>query len=90
MQAYRRLSTEYKLTCRTLKTQHSDNIFNLCQNDHFGCMLNGLSMRENLSSGFANNKGADQSVHPRSLISAFVIRLLKSTISNFALSEFSG
>ena len=29
----------------------------------------------------ANNKGADQPVHPRSLISAFVICLLKSKIS---------
>ena len=37
-------------------------------------------MRENLSSGFANNTGADQPVHPRSLISAFVIRLLESII----------
>ena len=33
--------------------------------------------RENLS----NNKVADQPVHPRSLISAFVIRLLESIIS---------
>ena len=31
-------------------------------------------MRENLFSGFANNKGADQPAHPRSLICAFVIR----------------
>ena len=29
----------------------------------------------------ANNKGADQPVHPRSLISAFVICLLESKIS---------
>ena len=32
----------------------------------------------------ANNKGADQSVHPRSLISAFVICLLESKISKLA------
>ena len=39
-------------------------------------MLNiWASTRENLSSVFANNKGADQPAHPRSLISAFVIRL---------------
>ena len=31
----------------------------------------------------ANNKGADQSVHSRSLISAFNIRLLESEISIF-------
>ena len=29
--------------------------------------------RENLSSGFANNKGADQPAHPGRLINAFVI-----------------
>ena len=36
--------------------------------------------------GCANNKGADQPAHPRSLISAFVIRLLKSIIFRPALS----
>ena len=39
--------------------------------------------------GFANNKGPDQPVHPRSLISAFVIRLLKSVTSRLAFSEIS-
>ena len=39
--------------------------------------------------GFANNKGADKPAHPRSLISAFVIRLLESTLSKLATSEFS-
>ena len=36
---------------------------------------------------FANNKGTDQPAHPRSLISAFVIRFLESTIYNLATSE---
>ena len=36
--------------------------------------------------GAANNKGADQPAHPRSLISTFVIRLLKNIISRFATS----
>ena len=39
--------------------------------------------------GFANNKGADQPAHPHSLISAFVIHLLKSIISRLATSEIS-
>ena len=39
--------------------------------------------------GFVNNTGADQPAHPRSLISAFVIRVLKSTISKLATSEIS-
>ena len=47
------------------------------------------SKRENLSSGFENNEGADQPVHSRSLISAFVIHLLESIKSKLAISEFS-
>ena len=37
--------------------------------------------------GFANNKGAEQTAHPRSLISAFVINILESIISELATSE---
>ena len=40
------------------------------------------STRENLSSGFANNKGADQPVHPHSLLGSFVIRLLERIIAS--------
>ena len=40
----------------------------------------GSVTRENVLQGFANNKGADQPTHPRSLVSAFVIRLLESII----------
>ena len=39
--------------------------------------------------GFTNNTGADQPAHPRSLISAFVICVLESTISKLAASEIS-
>ena len=39
--------------------------------------------------GFANSTGADSPAHPRSLISAFVIRVLESTISKLATSEIS-
>ena len=35
------------------------------------------------------NKGADQPAHPRSLISAFVIRLLENIISRLAMSNIS-
>ena len=38
---------------------------------------------------FANNKGADQPAHPHSLIIAFVIRVLVSIISRFAMSKIS-
>ena len=37
----------------------------------------------------ANNTGADQPAHPHSLISAFVIRCLESTICKLAKDEFS-
>ena len=37
----------------------------------------------------ANNKGADQPAHPRSLISAFVVRSLDNIISLVSRSEIS-
>ena len=36
---------------------------------------------------YANNKGADQPAHPRSLISAFVVHCLDSMISLVSISE---
>ena len=36
---------------------------------------------------YANNKGADQPAHPRSLISTFVVRCLDSTICILAISK---
>ena len=45
--------------------------------------------RENLSSGRVNNKGAGQSAHPCSLISAFIFRSLESIISRHAKGEIS-
>ena len=38
---------------------------------------------------YANNKGADQPAHPHSLISAFVVRCLDSTISPDSIAEIS-
>ena len=35
----------------------------------------------------ANNKGTDQPAHPRSLISAFVFRYLKSKVTIFQMSR---
>ena len=39
--------------------------------------------------GVANNTGADQPAHTRSLISAFVIRVLESIICKLATGEIS-
>ena len=36
---------------------------------------------------YTNNKGAEQPAHPRSLISAFVVRCLHSIISLVSISE---
>ena len=38
---------------------------------------------------YANNKEADQPAHPRSLISAFVVRCLDSIISLDSIAEIS-
>ena len=38
---------------------------------------------------YANNKGADQPAHPRSLISAFIVRCLISTIPILAIAKIS-
>ena len=38
---------------------------------------------------YANNKGADQPVHPRSLISAFVVRCLDSITTELAKAKIS-
>ena len=38
---------------------------------------------------YANNKGADQPAHSRSLISTFVVRCLDSTTSLVSISEIS-
>ena len=47
------------------------------------------SAPENLAPGFANNKNADQPVHPHSLVSAFVIRFLESSMPTLATNEIS-
>ena len=38
---------------------------------------------------YVNNKGADQPAHPRSLISAFVVRCLDSIIPLLAIADIS-
>ena len=48
-----------------------------------------LSLRIQRISAFANNKGADQPAHPRSLISAFVVRCLDRIISLDSIAEIS-
>ena len=60
------------------------------------CHYNSIHYSTNLSSivrkpvlTYANNKGADQPAHPRSLISTFVVRCLDSIIPLVCISEIS-
>ena len=49
----------------------------------------GRDTRKPVFGGFANNTGADQPAHPRSLISAFVIPFLESTIFDLESGKVS-
>ena len=50
---------------------------------------NWATSSENLLMPYANNKGADQPAHPRSLISIFVVHCLDCIISLVSISEIS-
>ena len=67
-----------------VKTPHCWKTHVAAQIEHMG-----LDLRKPVFWGFANNTGTDQPVHPRSLISAFVIRLLESIISRLDTREIS-
>ena len=51
--------------------------------------LYGPQRKKTCLRGFANNTGADQPAHPRSLISAFVIRFLERNICQLNTGEIS-
>ena len=55
---------------------------------HGDVLRNGPRREKNCHRGFANNTGADQPAHPRSLISAFVIRFVESIICKLATGKF--
>ena len=52
-------------------------------------VLFGPQRKETCLRGYANNTGADQPAHPRSLFSAFVIHFLESIIYKLATGEIS-
>ena len=47
------------------------------------------AIRKTCLMSYANNKGADQPAHPRSLISAFVVRCLDSVMSLVSVTKVS-
>ena len=51
--------------------------------------LNGPGHAKMCLMDYANNKGADQPAHPRSLISTFVVRCLDSMTCILAISKVS-
>ena len=51
------------------------------------CLYNGPRRKKTCLQRFADNKGAGQPAHPRSLISAFVIRFVESIICTLATGE---
>ena len=55
----------------------------------FSLVLYGPRREKTCLRWFANNTGADEPAHPRSLISNFVIRLFKSIISRLAAYKVS-
>ena len=59
------------------------------QTSHPRRIINGPRREKTCLWWFANNTGADQPAHSRSLISAFVIHLLESILSKLATSEIS-
>ena len=58
-------------------------LFNFC------ILYMSRAMRKMCLMSYANNKGAEQPAHPRSLISAFVVRSLDSIISLDSTAEIS-
>ena len=55
---------------------------------HVG-MLEDTNSLDGALMTYANNKGADQPAHPRSLISTFVVRCLDSIMPLVSISEIS-
>ena len=53
------------------------------------CLIFGPQREKTCLRGVVNNTGADKPAHPRSLISAFVICFLESTICKLATGEIS-
>ena len=87
-----------KLTTLTIKTPTARHATRVRKRVDTVIILNWMgkqvcdkwaSSSENLFIPYANNKGADQAAHPRSLISAFVVRLLDRIIPILATNKIS-
>ena len=88
------VASSLKILCETfnqLKTygQTNMNVFVLSLWGKYRWGLIGPGHAETCLMSYANNKGADQLSHPRSLISIFVVRCLDSMIYILPLSKVS-
>ena len=74
----------------TTKQQYSLTTKSVMSGSHkLGLSLIWPQREKTCLQGFAKNTGADQPVHPRSLISAFVILFLESIIYKLATGEIA-
>ena len=91
------LACEYRDSLlKTSTLLFCNSVLNYCGNDFFilGSYYPGLKQNEPghekmCLMSYANNKSADQPAHPRSLISAFVVRYLDSIIYLDSIAEIS-
>ena len=60
-----------------------------CASDCFYSFRHGPHHAKTSLMPYANNKGTDQPVHPRSLISTFVVRCLDSVMPLVSISKIS-
>ena len=84
-----RLLTEHYLRFLSLKGVLSLHL-SKCHivGNHISWLINGLRSEKTCLRGFANNTGADQPAHPRSLINASVIRFLERIICKLLQLKF--
>ena len=73
-----------------MSSQEDIKQFVFCrENSNTNTAIIGPRLEKTCLLGFANNTGADQPAHPCSLISAFVIHFLESTIFHLATGKIS-
>ena len=75
----------------SLAVSYPDNSFHyLCQEETVkNLFVNGPRHAKTCLMPYANNKGAGQPAHPRSLISTFVVRCLDSIMPLTSIPEIS-
>ena len=70
-------------------TCYSQLIASILSVDYIIFLINEPHNEKTYFTFYANNKDADQPMHPRSIIISFVVNSLDSTIPTFAVSKIS-